>query len=378
MWPRRSISARLQGPDAPPPAELAQSLAALERQFRREHFAKRYCGVYFRRPLTRHVCSHRQLRDPVQPEVTGAGAQLYPASLRDAVRELRRLEPELDQLSALIAGALSAPGGVVRLRGEEFRRRQLPLVLRRVRDEIDAVTQRLRAHDFHCRSWHLGAAARIGGGWGDCLDGLLALLHYVEHTEANLRDAHGLLRHAGQMALAAGRCSAADTARLLVHAAEVQRLMRRVYRESGAVRLGRDVAGRLELGADWSGMLGEFILPAPDGANLQDWMAAADSWIGHICTCLSSTREAALEQLLMTENLVARHARARCAPPPAPAPAPPRVPVGYPILLLGAERKRPGRPGWWVRFQRADGFFSGAARMAVAGAVVAAVLGITA
>jgi Zn-dependent protease with chaperone function len=374
---RQRISAGLQGAEAPPPAGLAHSLAALERQFQREPFEARYCGVYFRRPLTRHVCGHRQLRDPAPPAPSGDDAPLYPASLREEVRRLRRLEPELGQLSALIAGALSAPGGVVRLRGEEFRRRQLPLALRRVQDEVDAVTRRLREHDFRCRSWHRGAAARIGGGWGDCLDGLLALLHYAEHTEANLRDAHGLLRHSAQVALAAGGLSDADAVRLLGHAAALQRLIGQVYRERDGVRLERAVAARLDLAGDWSGLLGECTLPAPSGANLHSWMPAADSWIGHLCACLSSMREAALEQLLVTEDVVAQHAREAWhpAPPALPAPPAPRVPVGYPILLLGAERKRDGRPGWWSRFQRADGFIAGMARMAVASAVVAGVLG---
>lgn len=368
---RERVTADLLGKGGPAPLDPGQSLRALDRQFRREHFEARYCGVYFRRPLTRHASVHAQLRDPLWPCTPGDAPGFYPASLRDDVRRLRQLEPELDQLSALISGQLTLPGGVLHLRGEQFRRHRLALARQRVQCEIDELTTRLRTHDFMCRSWHQSAAAQMGGAWDPYLDGLLALLHYAEHTQADLQDAHGLLINAAQVA-AAGRVSDEGVALVVEQANALHRVIGRIYMQRAGLVLDTALAARMELIDNWRGLLGRFGLPRADDDNIAQWLAAVEGWVGHICACLTSVREAALEQLLIIETQVALHAREHSAPPRAPVPS--LTPAVYPILLCGAGRKRQTRLGWWARFQRADGVLPFAARLMAAAGIVAAVL----
>jgi hypothetical protein len=103
-------------------------------------------------------------------------------------------------------------------------------------------------------------------------------------------------------------------------------------------------------------------------------MGAVDGWVQHLANTLSTLRTAALEQLLLTETLVAKHARSQM--PAQPAPEASRAPSGYALLLQGEERQRRTTLGWWARFQRADGVLPGLARLAVAGGIVAVVLGV--
>jgi hypothetical protein len=132
-------------------------------------------------------------------------AQMYPESLKELVQRRRALEGEAGQLQALIAGVMTARDGVVRLRGEEFTLPQLPAALEKVKAELEDVHAQLRAHDLQCRSWHRNAAVQMGGGWAEYLDGLLALIHYAEHSEADLLDLQGLMRNTIAVATATGK-----------------------------------------------------------------------------------------------------------------------------------------------------------------------------
>ncbi|MFZ4876233.1 hypothetical protein ACL9RI_14215 [Janthinobacterium sp. Mn2066] len=97
-----------------------------------------------------------------------------------------------------------------------------------------------------------------------------------------------------------------------------------------------------------------------------------------MCGHLSALRMVALERLLAVEALLALHAGTpEPTEPTEPMPAalaPSSVASDYVRFPYGAERPLQLRPGWWARFQRADGFLPGAARLALAGGIVLAVL----
>jgi Zn-dependent protease with chaperone function len=371
---REQMTAALLDGGEKEPAPLEESLRKLGKIYRREHYKQRYCGVYFGRPLTRHAAKVEQLRDPSRAAPVEELAQMYPASLKELVQRRRALEGESGQLQALIAGVMTARDGVVRLRGEEYKLSQLPAALERVKAELDEVHAELRKHDMQCRSWHQSAAAQLGGGWREYLDGLLSLIHFAEHSEADVVDALGLLRNTIAIVTATGKTKSDDVAQVVNEANHLQALMDRIYQSRSVLLIDDKLKERLELSGSWSDMLGEFTLPLASRENINDWMGAVDGWVQHLAATLSALRAAALEQLLVAEVLVARHARAQT--PVQPAPEASRAPSGYALLLAGDERERRTKLGWWARFQRADGMLPGLARLAAAGGIVAVVLGV--
>jgi Zn-dependent protease with chaperone function len=371
---REQATATLLDGSEKEPAPLEESLRKLGKIYRREHYKQRYCGIYFGRPLTRHVAKVEQLRDPSRAAPVDELAQLYPASLKDLVQRRRALEGESGQLQALIAGVMTARDGVVRLRGEEYKLSQLPAALERVKAELDEVHAELRKHDLQCRSWHQSAASQLGGGWREYLDGLLSLIHFAEHSEADVVDALGLLRNTIAIVTATGKTKSEDVAQVVNEANHLQALMDRIYQSRSVLLIDERLKERLELTGGWSDMLGEFTLPLASRENINDWMGAVEGWVRHLAGTLSALRAAALEQLLVTEALVAKHARAQT--PVQPAPEASRAPSSYALLLAGDERERRTKLGWWARFQRADGMLPGLARLAVAGGIVAVVLGV--
>ncbi|UUZ56707.1 hypothetical protein LP419_17550 [Massilia sp. H-1] len=104
---REEMTGRLleQAEGTAKPVELEESLKTLGRQFKREHYNRRYCGIFFGRSLARHVEDYRALRDPQRASALEELSALYPSTLTQDIATLRTLETEADQIRALIVAA---------------------------------------------------------------------------------------------------------------------------------------------------------------------------------------------------------------------------------------------------------------------------------
>ena len=355
------------------PVPIEDSLQALDQQFDKAYLNRAYRGAYMGRSCVRRAQRIEELYStPPPPDALARqlGA-LYPESLAQEVERLRELEEERGTLEALRAGLLTAAGGTIRHRGEEITRKQLPDVIEGVQAEIDRADQSLRDHDRRCRTAHLAAAKALGGDWEAYLRGLLALLHYADHSEANLLDARGLLTNTLNVVMADGKVSSKELKRLVGVANDVYQVLAALHAHAPQVLPDRTVLRRLGIEA-WAASLGEFTLPAADDGNIGDWLNAIDGWVGAMANALSALRLASLEQLLAAETQVTRFYTEKMKP--AAAPPASAVPGQYALLLPGNERKRQTKLGWWDRFQTADGVVPAAARIAVAASLLGAVL----
>src|SRR5205814_801057 len=203
------------------------------------------------------------------------------------------------------------------------------------------------------------AAAGFGEGWEAYLQGLLAVLHFVDHAEDNLRDLQGVLGSTVAVAAATRRVNAAGVQRIVQAGNELRSALGKLFQQASEVMLDETLLRRLEV-ASWQEVLGELKLPFVDAANVTEWMNAVDSWVNHAAGACGVLRTHALELLLQSEASLAEHLRRGTRPDAVPAAS--RVPAGYDTLLLGAERKRDTQLGWWVRFQIADGIVPAVAR----------------
>ncbi|UUZ56706.1 hypothetical protein LP419_17545 [Massilia sp. H-1] len=205
---------------------------------------------------------------------------------------------------------MTAPGKLVHVRGAAYRKKDLPAALERVLGEIDAVNGRLREHDRLCRSWHQSRAAQIGGGWQEYLDGLLALIHYAEHAAADVQDAQGLLSNTTAVATAVHKVSEDKVARVIHDANALHYVMERVYKEAAQIEPDARLRARLALEGSWQGAMGTFGLSLCERDNINQWLGVVDSWVRSVVNTLNALRSAALEELLVTETMVARLAAA--------------------------------------------------------------------
>ncbi|HKX43735.1 MAG TPA: M48 family metallopeptidase [Burkholderiaceae bacterium] len=371
---REQVTTRLLGSDAPAAVTPEESLQSLNKQFEREFFHRRYRGVYFGRSIVRCAAELPALCDTVSAPAAADFDSLYPRALAGDMERLRTVEKELAQLRALRSGALRPPGGVIRHRDRTLKRTQLPSAIASVERELAELQERLQAHDRRCRGLHRAAAASFGEGWSEYLQGLLAALHYADHTESNLRDLQGMLANTVAIATATRRVNSAGIERIVQSGNALRNALATVFAQAGEVQLDATLLTRLAV-ASWREALGDLGLPGVDKGNVGEWLKAVDGWVDHAANACSALRTHALEQLLLSEAAIADHVRQGTRPAEA-APAPTRLPARYDTLVAGAERERQTRLDFWGRFQTADGIVPAGARLLVAGGIVTAVLGL--
>lgn len=355
------------------PLPAAETLQLLDQAFSRPSLDRRYRGSFLGRSIVRQVTTPEALYEAVPAgldldrELTALYNDAHDADL-DRYRELSQ---ERAALQALRDGNLSAPGGVVRWRGTDRPRRELPALLAEVQAEVDAVETRITAHDRRCRSLHLRAAEALNPHWALPLRGLLATLHYAEHVSADIGDAAEVLAHTFRVVTADKNVSDHELKRLLESANVLQAALARVYAQKDDLRLGAALLQRLEV-PSWAAALGELKLPVATKDNINSWLQAVDSWIQSTRGALSGLARESLELLLEVEDQVAKAWTAR--QPLGDAPAAPQVPFEYATLTPGQQRQRADRLSAWDRFQLADGWWAGSARFAVAAGIVGSVL----
>lgn len=364
----------LQGqPHGAKPASMDESLRHLASIYRREQYQSRYRGVYFARSLTRHAADAAALRQARDAAPAADAGTLYPVALTDVVQELRRLREDSAQLDALLAGRIKAQRGRLEIGGEEYDSRQLPLARQQLATRIGELEEKLRQHDVRCRAWHYAVARQLGQGWPAYLDSLLDMLHYAEHTAANLNDALGLMQNKRAVVTAVKRPSEQSIRLLMADCAELHCVLDEIYRGNDKVQLDAGLAARSGVKESWQASLQKFTLAPVSRNQINEWLQSAEQWCNHTSNWLSALRASVLDQMLVCENLLASHQRDGA--PIAAAPAPCAAPSGYALLLQGQERKLQTELDWRARFERADGWLPGAARLLVAGGMVAGVLG---
>lgn len=353
------------------PVPIEESVRALDVWFDRESLKSRYRGLYIGRSVVRGVARPEMLVAEAPPAWRDQLDALYPASLSDDVAHLRLLRQEVAQLRALHDGSLKPPDGVVRHRGHTLRPRDLPHRIEQIEREAAAVDAHLRAHDQLCRTVHHAAATQLPGGWAPYLEGLRAVLHYAEHTAANVRDLRGVLARTVQAATITGRISRSGAQRVVDAANALHAALGTAGHEAGVVELDSGLSGRLG-DASWATLVGGYSLPPPNNANIKQWLDVIDSWAGNAIAAFEALSRTALDQLLRTEAAVADHVRRGATPDPAPPAS--VVRAKYVSLPPGAERARDIPLSWWDRFQIAHGMIPAVARGTIAAAIVLGVL----
>ena len=350
------------------------ALAKVDDFFDHRFLDHRYRGLYMGRRVTRASADPAALYGPLPGDPVASLHTLYPEELAEHVARWRELEREHDELEALQLGALTAPGGIINFRGRQLRRKELPAAREEVEREREQARQRLCDEDQRIRSTYLAAARRVGQGWPEYLEGLLRLLHYAEHCESNIDDAHATLMNVVDVVLADGRVSDSERRRVIGAASDLQVNLQFVFDARHVVVLPPRVAQRMGV-ASWAEALpDELGLLAPSDEFLGDWLEAEGGWFSAFSNILAALRHEVLETLLEAEAYMARCAHtgeAAVAAPPAAV-----VPLNYITFCTGQERDKQKRLDWWDRFVTAEGWGPGVARLAVAGSIVGVVVSV--
>jgi hypothetical protein len=300
-------------------------------------------------------------------EVTG----LYPASLSDLFDRWRNLQSEQAHLLALQDKVYKATGGKIVIRGQELDSSNLPDAIARANQDLQQVQTAIWEEDKKCRSVHLAIAGAISPAWKDYLRGLIAVLHWAEHTANDLDDGYGAYRNVLMVITVDGKVSKRERKRLLSVGKELYSVLATIHASKEQVQLDQSLLELLQADS-WARMLEDFTFPAPTMDNLSEWASAIDSWVDHTGHALHAVANVTLEKLLLSEALLRAHIedQRELLSPPASS----QVPDEYPVRLPGQHRERQKRLQFWDRYKIGDGLGPSLARVLTAGSIVGSVL----
>lgn len=354
-----------------------EALEAVDEKYMQESFNADYRGAYLGRGATTAVAEADELIGTLEPqwqqrpELLHELDSLYPENLQDLITEWRNQNEEVALLEAVEAGTFDPTDGAVRHRGVTVDRKELPQVIDEVKQQRDQTLDLIQDHDRQCRTVHQAAARYVAHGWGDYLQSLRRLLHYLEHSEADLNDAAAHLANTTSVAVATGRVSQKKLRRLIASGTDLHGVMRRLDRDASKVKLPESVLTTIKK-ESWRQALEKLDLPAPNDENIGQWINVIDGWLGSYRSALAEVRQGVLNELLLTEKRIATTYRQEATPETAPHVA--EAPMDYAKRPQGEEREQQKKLDWWSRFTLAQGMGPAIMRFSVAATIVAAVV----
>ncbi|MDH5630819.1 MAG: M48 family metalloprotease [Gammaproteobacteria bacterium] len=349
-----------------------ETITNLEKFYGASFLNPQYKGAYLGRDLTRHVNNWQELYDlNSNTDHENLLKQIYPPQLKQLLKLKRKSDDELNQLLALKAGHLKISGGVIRHHGKEYKKSDLNDLIETQRKHVNQLAEKIYTHDKSCRSAHLLIAKKMGDEWMQYLFGLLRMLHYAEHTFAEVSDVRGLLNNVVAVALADGTVSSRELKKVIKTGEEAHQVLSGVYGKAHLLQLNEHILKKLNI-ASWAEQLGDFTIPLPDKYNINDWMNAIDSWFDKTLGELYYLRQLALEHLLDTETFLRINYKAGKTPELKHKNN--IVPEQYTKLVYGEERELQTKLGLWDRFHTADGLLGSFLRTTVSLGIVGTVL----
>ncbi|HEY3385432.1 MAG TPA: hypothetical protein VGK46_02915, partial [Saprospiraceae bacterium] len=345
------------------------ALSEIDQEYNKVFFDAKYRGFYLKQLLTRSVKSVDELYTTTfsADEISEKIKNLYPESLKQDLAMYENKNEELLMLQALYDKQWDAPGGVILHEGRELKRKDLPSVIAQLKEVVTGHQNKFLEFNKGLRSLHVRIAEDFGRVWVDYLKGLSTLIHYSEHSIAIINDSRRVFNNTLHIVLVDGRVSSSEMSRLLRAAGNVTDALKTVYSNTSNVDPGPAVLERMKA-KDWASLLEEFKLGYATAENINNWIQVVDGWADLAINRLERLRDAALEELILTEEKLVE-SRVNASSPGSP-PAAAKISCEYPTLLSGAESILQSKLSLRDRFFSGDGILPSIARFGVAASVI--------
>ncbi|WP_226911336.1 M48 family metallopeptidase [Gallaecimonas mangrovi] len=369
---RQQISTDFYVPEKRDELSLTSEQEAVAHHFSRQSLHPRYRGNYLSRDVMRNFASADDvLAGPTPTNIKAALAKLYPEALKEQLAAVRDLESEIDTLEALARGELTPSGGIIRHRGSELKKADIPRVLEQLAQERSELVQALNRHDSQCHSSHLDAAKTLGEDWPQYLEGLVKLLHASEHIAAVVRNEQMLLANTWQVVTADSKVGYLEKKRLLKVGKSITGVIETVNAAITQFTLTQQLMTAFEV-EDWPKQCPEFDLVEITKDNWHQWFPAAHDSMNNIAGVLEYMRDMLVDDLVSCELSIEKMFNNEEEVTPAPSAA--TVPEQYPTLLPGQEHQLQSKLDLWNRFQLAQGTIPTLLRLLVATGIVGGTL----
>jgi Zn-dependent protease with chaperone function len=351
------------------PLSVDESLKIQNQKFNRKYLDSKYQGIYLNRLMFIDFSSPKEMFDETisDSQIENKLSTLYPHTLTVAIEHLKNLEEELLMLEGLNANALDTKDGVIKHRGNEIKRKDLPDAIQSVKEEIKKTREELTQHDKLCRSVHFSAAKKLGDNWSQYLLSLAEIIHFCEHSEQSVKNKVLYFHNVLAVVTADGRVSSSELSDVITAANSLHFSLEKIYKGAKDVKLNDELINRLE-GKNVSDFLGEFRLNRASDSNINNFMEVVNSWIQEALNFLFSLRIAALDELLETEDKIKSLVNKNTTSINSPQSI--STPNQYDLITLEGVNTTYKNLNLWDRFYSANGTIPTIARLAVASAII--------
>jgi hypothetical protein len=195
------------------------------------------------------------------------------------------------------------------------------------------------------------------------LKSLCKLVHYSEHSIADINDAAAKYHNVVQMALADGNVSSSELTEIINAGYDYFKSIRLAFEESKNIVVGHELMENSK-NQNYADFFEEFNLEPPNENNINEWSKVIDGWSNVALTGLSFLRNSSLEKLLINEHEV-RKSFINNTPILKEDFYDIKVSNEYHILTPGSERPRQNKMKLWDRFMSGEGLFGATAKFMV-------------
>ena len=366
---KRDISLRFYNQEKTKEMSVVSPLDAVLERFNKAAYSPKFRGVYLNRSPVRNFANVDEIINggEVKASALESIENLYPKSLTSILDSARDLDIERSTLEALERGDLKPSGGVIRHRGKELNKAEIPEAIDVIVAERKDVSKKLKAHDASCRRAYIQAAEELGQGWKEYLLSLIELLHCTEHMQALVKDENALLVNTWQVITADGQIGYFEKRRIISVCEKNQTIIQGVAKHCMSLKLPEFVKTELNIN-DWEKQCPVFNLEPVTKKNWPQWCEAASNSMNNISYVLGLISSVTLEELINTELKISEHLKSKT--PITQAPLASQCSEGYPVLLPGDENVLQRKLDLWNRFQLAHGFLPTLARLVVSLGIV--------
>jgi len=344
---------------------------AVKKHFSNVSYAPEYRGAYLGRSPVRGFASVSEILNLANGGAATSLDDLYPRTMSSDLKRVRNLEIERETLKALASGDLKPSGGVIRHRGEEISKAEIPEAIEEIAAEKKTALQKLMQHEADCRKTYLDIAEKYQNGWPEYLRTTLELLHASDHMQATVANEMALLVNTWNVITADGKIGYFEKKRILKVCQNLDGVMREVAKSLGQLVLPEKVLKKLEI-EEWAKVSPTFEFSKVDGKNWVEWCQAAFEVLPQFEHTLGLLHNIFLEELLSSEQALKKHHLAGTEPGPAPKSG--KCISDYPVLLPGDEYVLQKKLDLWNRFVLAHGIGPSIVRTAISLTIIGGTL----
>lgn len=351
------------------PLSDEEGVALHNLEFQRSFLLPKYRGIYLSRPLLLKYADPAAIyNQPVdENRLEEAFASLYPDSLQAQLGTLKKLEEEIALLEGVQNKTLRANRGKINYRNREINRKELPEAIAQAKREARVEQEQIDRHNHLCLNVHYAAALKMGKGWPEYLVSVTWLIHFCEHTRKNIEAASAHFYEVLNLTLKTKNLGEMDIIYLLNVGGTLYSAIEPVYNKAVDMRVGPSIIEKMG-GRTPEELLEPLKLEYPRRDSLNSWVGVIGGWVDLALSALTVMHEAALDELLLTEEYLktAYHSPSTAKEAPEPLVVNDEYKAHDPEAKKTVQKK----PDFFSRFYHGDGVGLSIGRLAVAASIV--------